>query len=78
MGEIVILKLPRNFVGQLLDCLEVNIEDWNRTKIYLEDGDIDPNEPYVRECNDVDEAERLENYYIGIKTQIENQLKEQS
>jgi len=78
MGEIVILKLPRNFVGQLLDCLEVNIEDWNRTKIYLEDGDIDPDEPYVRECGNAKEAEQIENFYKGIKAQIEIQLTEQS
>lgn len=78
MDEIVVLKLSRNFVGQILDCLEVAIEDWQRTKIYYEDGVIDPDEPYVRECNDASEAEQIENFYREIKADIEKQLKEQS
>lgn len=72
------LKLSRSFVDQLLECLKINIEDWHRTKIYLEDGDIDPDEPYIRECSDTNEAEQIENYYRGIKAQIQNQIDEQS
>jgi len=78
MGEIVILKLPRNFVGQMLECLEVTIEDWHRTKIYHEDGIIDHEEPYIRECSNAYEAGKIETFYKEIKTQIEKQLKEQT
>jgi hypothetical protein len=78
MDEIVVLKLTRNFVGQVLECLDIAIEDWNRTKIYLRDDVIDPDEPYVRECNDAAEAEQIENFYREIKANIEKQLNEQS
>jgi hypothetical protein len=78
MDKIVVLKLPRDFVGQLLECLEVTIEDWHRTKIYHEDGVIDPYEPYIRECSDAHEAKQIETFYKKIKAQIEKQLDKQS
>ncbi|HBG27838.1 MAG: hypothetical protein A2Y10_06815 [Planctomycetes bacterium GWF2_41_51] len=68
------LELPIDFIHQLLECLNQNIEDWHRTKIYLKDGDIDHELPYVRECEDTKEAEYFENYYRDIKALIENQL----
>ena len=74
MDEIVELKLPRLFVGQILDCLEIAIEDWHRTKIYHESDYVDPDEPYIRECNDAYEAEQIENYYIQIIAEIKKQL----
>jgi len=76
MDKIVILKLPMSFVDELLGCLDNEIDDWENTKNYLE-GNINPDTPYVRECNDENEAEQLENYYREIKKQIEKQLNEQ-
>ena len=78
MDEIIVLRLPKNFAGQLLECLEVTVEDWHRTKIYHEDGNIDPDEPYVRECSNADEAGKIETFYKEIKADIERQIDEQS
>ena len=74
MDKIVTLKLPRLFVGQILDCLAIAAEDWHRTKLYHESGYIDPEEPDIRECSDAHEAEQIENYYIKIMAEIEKQL----
>jgi hypothetical protein len=76
MDNIVTLKMSKNFVNELLECLEVNIEDWQRTKEYFESGYVDPDTPYVRECDSLYEAEERENYYRGIKSDIEKQLAE--
>ncbi|MFA6186658.1 MAG: hypothetical protein WC770_05530 [Phycisphaerae bacterium] len=78
MDEMVVLKLPRDFVGQILDCLEIAIEDWHRTKLYHKDGIIDPDEPYIRECTDAHEAGQIEAFYEKIKTQVKKQLDKQS
>jgi hypothetical protein len=77
MKTIVVLKLPRLFVGQLLDCLNITVEDWDRTKLYHETGYVDPDEPYVRECSDAHEAEQIANYYRQIIAEIEKQLDNQ-
>ena len=77
IDRIITLKLPRLFVGQLLDCLHIAVEDWERTKIYHESGYVDPDEPYVRECNDAHEAEQIEKFYRRIIEKIERQLKRQ-
>jgi hypothetical protein len=76
MKNIVILKLPMSFVDELLGCLDNEIDDWEKTKNYLE-GNMDPDTHYVRECNDENEAEQLKNYYRGIKEQIKKQINEQ-
>ena len=77
MDKIVELKLPSLFVGQLLDCLRITAEDWNRTKLYHESGYVDPEEPYIRECSDAYEAEQIESYYNQIIVEIEKQLDKQ-
>lgn len=77
MAKIVSLKLPRLFVGQLLDCLNIAVEDWERTKIYHETGYVDPDEPHIRECSDEHEAGQIANYYRQIISEIEKQLGKQ-
>lgn len=77
MDKIIELKLPRLFVGQLLDCLTIAVEDWHRTKLYHESGYVDPEEPCIRECSDAYEAEQIENYYKQIIAEIEKQLDKQ-
>ena len=72
MDNIVTLKVSRSFVSELLECLEVNIEDWQRTKEYFESGYVDPDTPYIRECDSLEETEERE-----IKSDIEKQLAEQ-
>jgi hypothetical protein len=76
--EFVTLKLPKLFVGQMLDGLQIRAESWERTKVYLADGVIDPDEPYIEECSDENEAEQIANFYREIITEIETQLEEQS
>ena len=76
--EFVTLKLPRLFVGQILDGLSINAENWERTKIYLSDGIIDPDNPYIEECNDEIEARQIETFYREIIKEIETQLDAQS
>ena len=59
-GKFVTLKLPMLFVGQLLDGLRIRAESWEHTKLYLSDGIVvDPDNPYVEECNDEAEARQI-------------------
>ena len=74
MDRIVTLKLPSLFVGQILDCLSIAIEDWHRTRVFHEDGIIDPDEPYIRECDGAHEAEQIENYYRKFLLKSKNNL----
>jgi hypothetical protein len=77
--EFVTLKLPKNFVGQMLDGLRIRAESWEHTKIYLSDGVVvDPDNPYVEECNDETEAGQIEAFYREIIKEIETQLEAQS
>jgi hypothetical protein len=75
--EFVTLMLPKLFVGQMLDGLRIRAESWERTKDYLSDGVIDPDDPYIEECNDENEAEQIANFYREIIKAIETQLKSQ-
>lgn len=76
--DFVTLKLPVLFVGQMLDGLRIRAESWERTKDYLADGVIDPDDPCVEECNDENEAEQIANFYREIIKEIETQLAAQS
>ena len=76
--EFVTLKLPKLFVGQMLDGLRIRAESWERTKIYLSDGIIDSDDPYIEECNDETEARQIETLYREIIKEIETQLDAQS
>lgn len=77
--EFVTLNLPKLFVGQILDGLRIRAESWEQTKIYLSDGVIvDPDEPYIEECDDEAEARQIETFYREIIKEIETQLDAQS
>jgi hypothetical protein len=76
--EFVTLRLPRLFVGQILDSLSISAENWENTKIYLSDGIIaDPDNPIIQECSDEAEARQIETFYREIIKEIETQLHEQ-
>ena len=78
-GKFVTLKLPMLFVGQILDGLRIRAESWEHTKIYLSDGIVvDPDNPYIEECNDEAEARQIETLYREIIKEIETQLVAQS
>ena len=49
------LSLPREFVGQILDGLEVLIEEWQYTADYLETGLV-RDDMMSRECSSSQEA----------------------
>jgi len=77
MSEIIKLELSRDYVGQVLDCLQIAEEDWRRTKIYFETGYSNPQEPCIRECTNAHEAEQLEAYYHKIIAEIKKQFDKQ-
>ena len=76
--EFVTLKLPTLFVSQILDGLQIRAESWERTKDYLSDGVINPDDPYIEECDDETEARQIETFYREIIKEIETQLDAQS
>lgn len=71
--EVVTLRLPRDFVGQLLDGLEVLIEQWEYTAEYMATGLV-RDDMSVRECSDEDEAIKIAAYYQRIREAIEGQI----
>jgi hypothetical protein len=77
--DIITLKLPSLFVGQMLDGLRIRAESWENTKTYLEDGVIaDLDNPCVEDCSNPHEAEQIAALYRKIIKEIETQLESQS
>jgi hypothetical protein len=72
MNETVNLSLPALDVGQILDALQIRMEAWSYTADYLKTGRITESYP-IEECSDVDEAQRLADYYASIIKSIEEQ-----
>ena len=77
MSNNIELKLSRENVGQVLDCLEYAAEDWARTRVYHESGEFDFEAGPVRECNDAYEAGQIEASYNRIIEEIRKQLARQ-
>jgi len=73
MADTLTITLPRDFLGQIIDGLDVLIEDWRATAIWLETGDSG-NGVVIRECSSSREAEKLANYYARIRDHLESQL----
>jgi hypothetical protein len=78
MKKTIKLSLPDDFVGQMLDGLEVLAEDWKRTKEYLESGTVDIEGGTIRECSNAHEAERIEEFYRAIIKEIRKQSRPQA
>jgi hypothetical protein len=72
MDELVTLKLPKNDVGQILDALRIQRDNWQYTYDYLTNGEVDPDKD-IQECSDPDEAQWLVEYYAAIIRKIEEQ-----
>lgn len=66
------LSLPRNYVGQLLDGIEVLVEQWDATAIYLRTDRI--GNDCIRECSDAEEAEWIASFYRKIAAEIRDQM----
>lgn len=69
---VVQLSLPRNYIGQVLDGLEVLIEQWEATAIYFRTGEV--GEHAIRECSDAEEAQWIAGFYREIAEDIRRQL----
>jgi hypothetical protein len=73
-SEIVELRLPADFVGQILDGLEVLAEDWEFTADGMgmcqspEEGDR-----HVRDCSRPSEARKIATLYREIIARIRDQ-----
>jgi hypothetical protein len=72
-NETVTLRLPRGFVGQILDGLEVLIEEWEHTAEYHETGLVRDG-VCVRECTDAGEAEEMAGFYRRIREEVAGQV----
>lgn len=70
---MVILKLPRAAVLQILDGLQYRLEIWRYTEEYMETGYV--HEPYeVEECSSPEEAKQIGDFYEEIINDINTQL----
>ena len=69
----VVLQLPHDFVGQLLDGLEVLIDEWDYTYRYHAYGVFEEGQ-MIRECSSEFEAAKIRDYYRHIASEIEQQL----
>lgn len=69
---VVQLTLPRNYVGQILDGLEVLIEQWEATAAYFRTGEV--GDTTIRECSDAEEAEWIAGFYREISDGIQQQV----
>ena len=73
MEKAVTITLPRDFLGQIIDGLEVLIDDWRATAVWLETG-YSEDRIIIRECSSSREAENLANYYTRIRDHLESHL----
>jgi hypothetical protein len=73
MNSMVILKLPRAAVLQILDGLQYRLEIWRYTEEYIETGYV--HEPYeVEDCSSPEEAKQIGDFYEEIINDINTQL----
>jgi hypothetical protein len=73
MNSMVILKLPKAAVLQILDGLQYRLEIWRYTEEYMETGYV--HEPYeVEECSNPEEAKQIGDFYEEIINDINTQL----
>ncbi len=74
MSEMVLFRLERNDVGQIIEGLQAREESWRRTAAYLRDGCF-VGEPFIcEECSKFEEAEAVANHYQRIIANIERQI----
>lgn len=66
------LSLPRRYVGQILDGIEVLIEQWEATAHYFRTGEV--GDTAIRECSDAEEAESIARYYREITAEVFRQM----
>jgi len=73
MDDMVMLKLPRAAVLQILDGLQYRLEIWRYTEEYMETGYV--HEPYeVEDCSSPEEAKEIGDFYEEIINNVQTQL----
>lgn len=72
--QMIILKLLRNDVGQIIDGLAVRRDNWRYTQRYLEEGHMEDGR-IIEECSSVEEASNIADCYDRIISEIQSQLK---
>lgn len=75
MEEEVIIKLSRLDVGQLIDGLQVRLEAWRATQLYLETGEFPSGDFSIEDATDAEEAEQIADHYERIILSITQQVK---
>ena len=63
--DTVTIRLPSNFVGQVLDGLDVLIKQWEYTADYLE-SELIRDDMLIRECSHGHEARSIASFYREI------------
>jgi len=71
--DIAILKLPRNDIGQIIDALHIQRDNWRYTEAFLRNGTVDPDKA-MQECSSPEEAQWLADYYEEIIQKIKAQI----
>jgi len=72
MDEIVTLKMPHSFVGQILDVLRMEQDAWGYTQSYLLGGPLDIDR-LIKADSTATEAGKMVDFYQGIIDVVERQ-----
>ena len=72
-SDLVVLRLPSNWVGQIVDGLSVLLEDWEATERFMETGRADEGQ-VIRECDGPREARSIAAFYREIIDAIVEQI----
>ena len=70
MDKTITLKLPRLFVGQILDVLRMEQETWVYTENYFLGGPLDMDR-LIKEDSTAEEARKMVEYYQDIIDEVE-------
>lgn len=77
MGETYTIELAELDLVQILAGLESQADLWERTRDYLETGELDYHDSIIAECSKLEEAVAIANYYRSILDNIQNQMNAQ-
>jgi hypothetical protein len=66
------ISLSRNDLGQLLEGLDVLIEQWEATDIYLTSGLV-PEDACIRESHSANESRAISDTYRNLRDRIREQ-----
>lgn len=71
--EEIQITLSRNDIGQLLEGVEVLIEQWEATEVFLSTGVVDEN-ACIRDAHQAHEAAAIAKTYRDIAEHVRRQL----